>query len=111
MVSYFGNGKRKLEMPVAANLPVPTEVHDYYGGVPFTENAPQNFEPDITKMAEAISKLPLDEIAKSICDLTYEEHMTLSTDLAELLNIPKVDRNTIATNLHIWAKRKKDGES
>lgn len=124
--SIFGNGsKRDLQKPSEVALPqvlehepfhepdysqgdsTETAVHRMYG----QKRSPQpDSEDHLTLLAEAITKMPLNDIANDILKLTYGEMVQLCEEMWSVAGSKPFNKDTLPKVIHAWALFKKTGE-
>lgn len=86
-----------------------TEVHKYYGRGDRTSPPPHS-EEHLTLLAEAITKMPLNDIANDFLKLTYGEMVQMVQEIWKVSGERPLDIDTLPKVMHAWATFKKTGE-
>ncbi len=114
------NGNTPRQPIERVKLPEPHEHNrEFYGGHAEYER-PAAYEPDsdgidhneikrLDALAEAIKKLPLDNIAEMTLKLSYGDMMLFAEGLWGEANVPEITKESLPQVLHNWAKAKVNG--
>ena len=116
-----GNTPRQVQVVERVKLPEPHEHNrEFYGGHANYER-PAAYEPHhdeidnhemkrLDALAEAIKKLPLDNIAEMTLKLTFGDMMLFAEGLWNEANVPEITKENLPQVLHNWAKAKANGD-